>query len=231
MKTIVGLMILLTLNLTGKSQEDSIFAVVSNDTVTLWHISAYRNCSASYQMVVAVSDYKLTWLESDTGDMVHCDCYFDLSVTAGPLLPGAYSVDVYHTERWEMDTLYDGSTSFVIEQSTGSGAAEVIGSWISDCYDLVGTAEDPVIPSIRQNFPNPFSDRTTITCTPGDHSAMYLQILNMLGEVVRVLELEPDATQITWDGTDDRGKSLPSGIYYYGSSSSREGFRKMVIIR
>lgn len=232
MKKMFVYMILLLVTLTGKSQEDSIFAIVSNDTVTLWHTFTNRNCGASYQMLVAQDDYQMTWLESDTGDMVKCLCYFDLSVTIGPMVPGTYSVDVYHTERWEQDTLYDGSTNFVIERNMNSGPAEVIQSFQSDCYDLVGIMDDPIITPVGQNFPNPFSDRTTIPYKLTDQSASYLLIMNMLGEVVRVLELKPDMLQITWDGTDDTGRFLPSGIYYYGSTVSASGkFRKMVIIR
>lgn len=232
MKKIIVFMILLLVTLTGKSQEDSIYAIVSNDTVTLWHTQTERNCNASYQMLVDLYEYHMTWLESDTGDMVHCSCYFDLSVTYGPLGPGTYSVDVYHTERWEMDTVYDGNTTFIIEESMSSEPSEVVQSWVSDCYEFVGVMDDPVIIPVGQNFPNPFSDRTTIPSKLTDHSISYLLIMNMLGEVVRVLEFKPDTAQIIWDGTDDNGNTLPSGIYYYGSSIyGHEGFRKMMFIR
>jgi hypothetical protein len=183
-------------------------------------------------MLVDLDNYQMTWLEGDTGNMVKCLCYFDLSVTIGPLDPGTYSVDVYHTERWEQDTLYDGSTSFVIERNMNSGTAEVIKSFQSDCYDLVGTDDNPIIAPVGQNFPNPFSDRTTIPYKLMDQSASYLLIMNMLGEVVRALELKPDMLQTTWDGTDDNGRFLPSGMYYYGIPVSALGkFRKIVILR
>jgi PKD repeat protein/V8-like Glu-specific endopeptidase len=91
------------------------------------------------------------------------------------------------------------------------------------CLGL-GTAEQDVRSSfpkqvqLVQNFPNPFNVRTTIQFTLASPDRAQLCVYNLLGQKIRMLVdgfLQEGSHQVIWDGLDDRGKEVASGIYLY----------------
>ena len=43
---------------------------------------------------------------------------------------------------------------------------------------------------------------------------------------------EPGVYEARWDGTDERGRQVPSGVYFYGpASADRAGARRLVLVR
>jgi protocatechuate 3,4-dioxygenase beta subunit len=72
--------------------------------------------------------------------------------------------------------------------------------------------------SLEQNFPNPFNPSTTIrlqTATPGKAE---LVIFNVAGQKVRTLfsgNLQSGSSQFVWNGLNDAGNQLGSGVYFY----------------
>jgi flagellar hook assembly protein FlgD len=72
--------------------------------------------------------------------------------------------------------------------------------------------------SLHQNYPNPFNPTTTITYALPKKEDVTLTIFNSLGRKIRTLVNEQQVAgnyEIKWDGTDDNGKAVPSGIYFY----------------
>ncbi len=88
---------------------------------------------------------------------------------------------------------------------------------------------------LRQNFPNPFNPTTTIVFGLPRAETVSLKIFNTRGVQVAHLveeELEAGTHMIEWDGRNDRGQPVPSGIYFYRLDT--ETFRqtkKMVLTR
>ncbi len=83
-------------------------------------------------------------------------------------------------------------------------------------------AELPETFTLFQNYPNPFNPETMIKyniAPSADHAALVtIAIYNVLGERVRLLvqeRKEPGEHAVAWDGADDAGQVLPSGIYIY----------------
>jgi len=71
---------------------------------------------------------------------------------------------------------------------------------------------------LRQNYPNPFNPTTIIEYALPKASQVRIQIFNILGQKVRNLldePQEPGYKMIHWDGKDDYGKEVSSGIYFY----------------
>ena len=110
--------------------------------------------------------------------------------------------------------------------------------------------------SLAQNYPNPFNPTTVIRYSlpvarqgrsgeggsrarTTSTSYVSLKVYNILGQEVRTLVDEPQAPgyyQVRWDGRDNLGRELASGIYFYRlKAESRklkaEMTRKMVLIR
>lgn len=71
---------------------------------------------------------------------------------------------------------------------------------------------------IMQNYPNPFNPSTTITYSLPEQSKIDIIIYDVQGRVLRTFNRgvqSPGRQQIVWDGTNNRGNQLSSGIYLY----------------
>lgn len=69
---------------------------------------------------------------------------------------------------------------------------------------------------LEQNYPNPFNPTTSIMYTLGEAGYTRLTVYNALGEAVRTLYEGRQAQgeyRATWDGKDERGNSMSSGVY------------------
>ncbi|UCG60984.1 MAG: T9SS type A sorting domain-containing protein [Candidatus Zixiibacteriota bacterium] len=72
--------------------------------------------------------------------------------------------------------------------------------------------------SLSQNYPNPFNPGTSITFDLPRRSRVTLTVFNLLGQLVNTLvcdELPAGSHSIAWDGIDQQGKKLPTGVYFY----------------
>jgi len=89
--------------------------------------------------------------------------------------------------------------------------------------------------TLYQNYPNPFNPWTNIEFSIGKKSQVNLSIYNLLGQKIRTLVnavKSPDVYTIIWDGKDDNGIQVASGIYIYKLTSSKNSIsRKMVLVR
>jgi hypothetical protein len=95
-----------------------------------------------------------------------------------------------------------------------------------------GTEEElPAQFSLSPNYPNPFNPVTRIQYTVGSQKAVHgsqfvvrspipatLKIYNVLGQLVKTLVNEPKERgtyEVIWDGKDENGIEVASGIYFY----------------
>ncbi len=84
------------------------------------------------------------------------------------------------------------------------------------------TRSYPLTYRLSQNYPNPFNGSTTIQYEiPDDRTTgakIAIQIFNILGQRVKTLlnaPQDPGTYTITWNGTDDHGNFVSSGVYFY----------------
>ncbi len=84
---------------------------------------------------------------------------------------------------------------------------------------------------ISQNYPNPFNASTTIkfSLIPWEKTAV--QIFDILGRKVRSIEISGGQTEVAWDGADDYGEPVSSGIYFYGFRDMPSKMKKMVLLK
>ncbi len=72
--------------------------------------------------------------------------------------------------------------------------------------------------SLGQNYPNPFNMATKIEFSVPADGRADLQIYDLLGRRSRMLYsgyIKAGNYNMTWDGSDDRGNPVSSGIYFY----------------
>jgi hypothetical protein len=90
--------------------------------------------------------------------------------------------------------------------------------------------------SLEQNTPNPFNPVTTLSfAVPEGAAKATLQVYSVTGRVVATLHegpLTPGRHSVVWDGTDDDGSGLASGVYFARfSADGDEVFRRMTLLK
>lgn len=91
------------------------------------------------------------------------------------------------------------------------------------------------ITGLGGNYPNPFNPETTISYSLGENSDVVIEVFNLKGQKVRTLVNENknrDHYTVLWNGKDDIGKAVSSGIYYYRMKTiNLEETRKMILVK
>jgi hypothetical protein len=88
---------------------------------------------------------------------------------------------------------------------------------------------------LAQNYPNPFNPTTTIRYEVKDAVHVQLKIYDVAGRLVRTLVDEtrkPDRYKIVWNGVNDRGGNVATGVYFYRlEAGSFVSTKKMVLLK
>ncbi len=105
----------------------------------------------------------------------------------------------------------------------------------SGILDEPGADAVPTSANLSQNSPNPFNAATQIEYSLDRDGIVQLTVFNLLGQRVATLEnsFQPAGNHITiWDGRDDNGRDIPSGIYFARMTTTDVAMtRKMVLLR
>lgn len=139
----------------------------------------------------------------------------------------------------------DGEYSFVIWQDTrSSGKTDIYNVYIQKVkFEPESGADDPQIHhpsnSLMQNYPNPFNPTTTIDFSLIADSFVSLTIYNVRGQKVKTLvndKLQTGYHSVVWNGTNNSGKSVSSGIYFsnFDSESGNGDYtsvKKMILLK
>ncbi len=104
--------------------------------------------------------------------------------------------------------------------------------------DIPGPNPVPSLPhefSIGQNYPNPFNLSTMISYDLPRREEVSLTIYNIMGQVVRKIDIGTKPAgkhSVVWDGNNDDGEAVASGIYLYRmDAGSFTASKKMVLMK
>ena len=104
-----------------------------------------------------------------------------------------------------------------------------------DIGGSMADAEIPKVTSLSQNFPNPFNPVTRLSFALKEKGPVSLRVYDVSGRLVRILidEVRDAGTyEILWDGTNDEGRSIASGIYFCRMEATEyERTLKLVMLR
>ena len=85
------------------------------------------------------------------------------------------------------------------------------------------------------NYPNPFNPETTITYDIPVKSYVHLDIYNVLGVLTKRLVSEikdAGSYSVPWDGTDNSGMTVSSGVYFYKlTSGTNSQINKALLVK
>jgi hypothetical protein len=101
--------------------------------------------------------------------------------------------------------------------------------------DVMITANDDEVqaPVLLQNWPNPFKPNTTIGFSVKTGDKATLEIFNLKGQQVRSWQgFNSGRHDVLWDGCDDTGKQVGSGVYFYRlQTGGKVQIRKMLRVK
>lgn len=89
--------------------------------------------------------------------------------------------------------------------------------------------------ALLNNYPNPFNASTVIPYDLPQATDVRLEIFNLMGQRVRLLVFEHQGAgyrKVVWDGKDDKGMDVSSGIYFYRlETDNYSDSKKLVLVR
>lgn len=89
---------------------------------------------------------------------------------------------------------------------------------VTSAVDEEANAEAPSVFHLAQNYPNPFNPSTLIRYEIPQPAQVRLAIYNLLGDKIRTLVEAKESVgvkQVTWDGRDEYGRRVSTGVYVY----------------
>ena len=139
--------------------------------------------------------------------------------------------------RFATELLDAGSDNSRAENWRASNAHGTPGA-LNSVVTAVAENPDVEIPlrfSLSQNYPNPFNPTTIIAYTLKEDAHVRLEIFDIQGHLVRVLEDKfqtAGSHNLIWDSRNTAGDPVASGIYFYRMTTPDFRFsRKMVLVR
>lgn len=172
----------------------------------------------------------IRWKERISGDGAGGYVYIDVSVDGGDswteIEMRNITGEVDWSEKFYQITAYhnDSDVRFRLRGGTGTAEIHYLYWYVDDVelfYTKPGTGVQGDAPIAGQTVlhaasPNPFNPMTRIPYTLEKESAVQLQIFNLSGQLVRSLIDGREGAgnhAVIFDGRDNRGASLPSGVY------------------
>jgi hypothetical protein len=186
---------------------------------------------APWEMIADVSKNDLQMAAAgDNGVDFAGRIYWDKDVTAG-------------TDYWYAVVAYDDGSQNWAEAGKSLESGRY---WTWTGYTDVGVTATPVTGTavnssqparfaLAQNAPNPFNPTTTINFSLAQTGDASLVIYGPTGQVVRTLvsgSMAQGTHSITWDGKDNFGRPVASGVYIYRlASGDNVAHKRMTLVR
>jgi hypothetical protein len=115
-----------------------------------------------------------------------------------------------------------GTTNFARRDTFALLADAVILRELDAAQPTITNVEDETVPltfSLSQNYPNPFNPTTNIRFTLPERLPVDLRVYDILGREIAVIlrgdELNAGVHTVRWDGKNNYGQSVSTGVYFY----------------
>ncbi len=130
--------------------------------------------------------------------------------------------------------LSDGLHEGILVISSNGGAAQMVPVSLT-VSGATPVAELPTAVALLGNHPNPFNPQTTISFSLPTNQDVTLRIYSARGRLVHSLLSGPQQAGLhhaVWDGHDDQGRGVASGVYFYRLVTGNESLTgKMVLAK
>ncbi len=156
-----------------------------------------------------------------------------------PLTPLTRYNDLPNTATSYMDVVLTTSYFYILQAEDYGGLVSAPTNEVVMIPTAVGDSRKnrPREFELAQNYPNPFNANTTISFSVSSDKkgTGELAVYNIVGQKIRVLssgEFKAGTYSFTWDGKDQNGTVLPTGVYFYSLQIGQtRQTKKMVLVK
>lgn len=205
---------------------------ITFDDTILAYDKLESNCSAYFTSNLVDDEIRIEWYDGTGGSN-------PLNLGEGDLLTLHFEV---LGEEGEMSGLDITDQSSIADAAGDPIGTVYFGDGSVTVVNVTGIDEDDTMPGAYRLYhcwPNPFNPSTRIRFDiPGGNGSEVrtaLRIYNIAGQLVRTLvnrPLNPGRYDIVWDGRNDAGLTVASGVYFYRFEAGRHtDTKKMVLLR
>ena len=131
--------------------------------------------------------------------------------------------------------LPDGTYHTNIAISSNAGGQLVVPATVEVLFDPTGVETAPTALRLAQNHPNPFNPKTVISFALPAAGDVSLRVFDVQGRAVATLldGVQPAGDHhVIWEGRDDAGQALASGVYFYRLETAGETqVKKMLLMK
>lgn len=187
-------------------------------------------------VIIETSNPTVSWYTPNAAD----DLKYRLEVSDKADLSDMVAVyDDIEANQFTIENLEDKTYFWRVSSKTDDGVYSLssrTGSFsVNNVTDFDENTILPIKFRVEQNYPNPFNPSTNISFTIGEDNFVTVKIYNLLGEEVRTLvskELTKGSHLLKWNGIDNDGKAVATGIYLYKVKSGENlSVRKMMLLK
>jgi hypothetical protein len=234
-----------TADMDGDGDPDILGAAAEDADISWWDITC---CVTAGELISSIMDTQMganwdsiTWTADEpSGTSV----YFQARSSMDPQYMGSWSSDI--TSPGNLDAYITDGDQYVqyraLLETTDPGVSPTLWDITVSWHEYVGVAEEGNWKPGSKKWeltvaPNPFTASTTIRLSGMAYGAegVELQIYNVSGRQVKVLPIPYSrfqAVNLAWDGRDEAGQELPSGVYYLRLDAEKYStIRKLMVLR
>jgi hypothetical protein len=164
----------------------------------------------------------------------------DGSCSYGTIIAGTTETGAPDSYRFDIGGWPGGLFSVLLTVTWEDNCGNQYGSEIQVWFDpsnLPTAAEGgpAAFYAMDQNFPNPFNPSTRVSYSIAAHEHVALAVYDVTGKRIRTLVNQRQTAgphEATWDGRDDNGQSVSSGVYFYRITAGEfTQTRRMVLLK
>ncbi len=211
---------------------------IPGDGLLIWHIDDAKsgNTQEWWPGQTDANHYRVALEQAD--GLWELEKKLDFGDGDDPFPGGTSNVTFDATTLPNSNSYTSGGSLVKVANITPTGPtmyADLVVGLSAGIDDGIGQSQLPITIALDQNYPNPFNPMTTISFTLTQVADAQLDIYNVTGQRVRQMysgSTSPGTVTVIWDGTNDAGNAVASGIYLYRLSTESESeIKKMILLR
>ena len=151
-------------------------------------------------------------------------------------IPKDFQIWFLDKDRLLSIPIYENKLNILLPQSGNGNYRLIVGN---EEFAKKHSENIPLAPleySLSQNYPNPFNPSTSINYQLKELSTVTMEVFNILGQKIKVLidnQVEnPGQYRVIWDGTNQTGNRVATGVYIYRiRANSFVSSKKMILMK
>jgi len=218
-----------------KTKRIPVWNMLSGDQGTVFTLAKFSNTK--------FTNFQLYYWDNKNGGAADQNVFVDLAKDTGDEVSyGDHGVLMQASINDTLELLLNYTLYMLPEKNVDRTFAEQMAANVSTGIELatpivLGVQEDmqslPANFTLLQNYPNPFNNSTRISFALDRSTEIALSIYDTAGRLVKTLakdKFTAGEDDLHWNGTDNSGLEVPSGMYFYKLEAGQEIVAKKLLL-